>query len=308
VALVLCLPGAASAFALFPEYAGGTVAETLSQAARWSSLTGLSDGIQVGIAPGVGAALAVSGDELADVEDAIVQGILAWESPALQLDVTLDASGTAEGADAGFEIDVFAVGSDHPLFVANPDAFTGLAVPAVDWFADRPFTNGASAPGYGITGADVYFNVDSFQFLAILGDQRLDVLTRVAIHELGHALGLGHPNQFTNYDTNTNPLDEMPIDPSDPFASVIVSPYFDQAAIMSNEPCGPSPTAPCPAVFFTQLGPDERGGLAVLYPVALPEPATGALLGLGVAAAALRPRGGGRGRARARALRRPAGP
>lgn len=279
LALVVVSPASARAFSLFPEFGGSSVSDTLSRAARWSSVTGLSDGIQVGIAPGVGEALAVDGDVVADVEQAILDGVAAWESPVLGFDIVLDAPGTVEGPALGNEIDVFAVPGSHPLFQANPQAFTGLAVPQVDFFADRPFTNGQSAPGYGISGADIYFNIDSFQLLAVLGVQRLDVLTRVTIHELGHALGFGHVNETTNYDTNTNPFDPMMVDPDDPFANVIVSPFFDQETVMSNEPCGPNPTAPCPGVFFTSLGNDELGGRDVLYPVSsVPEPRTGLLL------------------------------
>jgi hypothetical protein len=279
----LLLPARAGAFALFPELGVGPPSTVLEQAARWSAATGLSDGLQVGIGPGMIEALMVEGDQAAAVEAAIVDGILAWESPALTFDITLDAAGTAEGPDSGFEIDVFAVAGDHPVFVANPQAFTGLAVPSVSYLDDRPLTNGQASSGYAITGADLYLNIDSFQLLALLGAGRLDVLTRVVIHELGHALGFGHPNEATNYDTDSDPTNPMEIDPHDPFAGVLVSANFDTETIMSNQPCGPNPTLPCAAVFYTSLGPDELGGRAVLYPV-VPEPSTGALLALGLAA------------------------
>ena len=283
----------AAGFSLFPELSSGTPAQVLSAAARWSSVTGLGNGIQVGVSPGLGAALAVPGDAVGDVEQAFLDGILAWQSPVLDFDIIPDAMGTLEGPDSGFEIDVFAVPATHPLFVANPQAFGGLAVPSVSFFDDRPFTNGTSAPGYGITGADIYFNIDFFQFLAVLGDGRLDVLTRITIHEFGHALGFGHPNEVTNYDTNSDPLDAMVIDPNDPFAGVGASPFFDLGTIMSNEPCGPNPTEACPAVFFTSLGNDELGGRDVLYPVPVPEASTGALLWLGMLIAAGARRGVG---------------
>jgi hypothetical protein len=282
ILLGLGVPLPAHGFSLFPGHPEGPTALVMAQAARWSSVTGLDDGLQVGIAPGVAEALQAPGDDLADVEQAIVDGIHAWHSPVLDFDVTLDAAAAAEGPDDGLEIDFFAVAGDHPLFLQNPQAFTGLSVPSISFFLDRPLTNGQQSSGYGITGADIYFNIDTWQLLAPLGAPRLEILTRVTIHELGHALGFGHPNEGTNYDTNTNPLDAMVIDPNDPFSDLIVSPFFDQEAIMSNEPCGPNPTSACPAVFFTSLGNDEFGGRDVLYPVVVPEPGSGALLLLGL--------------------------
>ncbi len=260
----------------------------LSEAARWSSVTGLDDGIQVGIAPGVGAALAVPRDAIADVEQAILDGVRAWQSPALGFDIVLDAPGLVEGPDSGFEIDVFAVPGTHPIFVANPQAFGGVAIPSISLFADRPFTNGTSARGFGITGADIFLNIDFFQLLGALPSGRLDVLTRITIHEFGHALGFGHPNESTNYDTNSDPLDVMQIDPNDPFAGLAPSLFVDGETIMSNQPCGPNPTSACPAVFFTSLRNDDRAARDVLYPVLVPEASTGSLLWLGMLVAGAR--------------------
>jgi len=88
----------------------------------------------------------------------------------------------------------------------------------------------------------------------------------------------------------------MPIDPADPFAGLQVSLNTDGAAILSNRPCGEPLAGACPALFFTSLRNDDRGGRAVLYPnpasavPALLAPGTAllALLLLGAAAQALR--------------------
>ena len=276
----------ADAFGLFPELGGQSVQETMERAARWSSVTGLADGIQVGIEPGLAGQLQAPGEELVDIEAAVVRGIEAWESPVLDFDIILDAAGTVEGAEIGFEIDLFAVLDSHSMFSDN--TFFGRAVPSVDFFEDRPLTNGQSFDGWAVTGADVFLNIDMLLLLAPLGDARLDVLTRTLIHEVGHALGLGHPNAEnpfvaqTNFDTDMDPLNEMVIDPLDPFANLIVSTNPDETTIMSNTPCGPNPVAPCPAVFFAELRPDDRGGRDVLYPI--PEPGTALLLVSGLVA------------------------
>lgn len=107
------------------------------------------------------------------------------------------------------------------------------------------------------------------------------------MHEIGHALGLGHastaePNgSATVYDTDDDPFNPMVIDPADPFADLIVATNTDDTAIMSNRPCGWPITAACPALFYTTLQNDDLGGRDVLYPI--PEPTMALLLAVGLA-------------------------
>jgi hypothetical protein len=82
------------------------------------------------------------------------------------------------------------------------------------------------------------------------------------MHEIGHALGFGHPNVFAafNYDTDDDPLNPMVIDPGDPLADLMLSPNPNVNAVMSNFP------NMLEALLLTALTNDELGGRDALYP------------------------------------------
>lgn len=288
----------ASPAAGFSLLEGGTTdpQQSLIDAARWAPSTGLSDGIQVGVEPGFATELgATNAAEEALVYQAVIDGITAWENPALAFDVTLEASGVEEGSLVGLEIDLFAVPGTHPFFAGT--GLFGIAVPFVAFDPNRTLTNGQLLPGNAIFSADVYINVtNATRLAAILGltaEEQLAALTRLVMHEVGHAIGLGHPNVGIHYDTDLDPTNPMPIDPNDPFAALILSPIWNQGAVMSNQPCGPVLGA-CEALFFTSPTNDDIGGRDALYPV-LPEPGSALLLGVASFAALARGRGRGRG-------------
>lgn len=284
----------ASAFSIFTNTVGSTVQETLASAARWSSLSGLDDGIQVGIQSDFAVALNLAPGQPSLVENRVRDAFEAWENSALHFDLT-NSTDVAEGTSAGFEIDLFAVRNSHAVFASN-DFFGFADVDSNAFSNSRPLTNGQITPGYSITGVDIYLNIDNFAFLAPLGQAtQLDVMTRVLIHEIGHGIGLGHPNGDNpfgaqpNYDTDTDPLNEMPIDPGDPFAMLAASNFRDPQAIMSNTPCGIPATAFCAASAFTSLQYDDIGGRDTLYPV-IPEPSTAVLVSFGLIVLGLRRR------------------
>jgi len=245
-------------------------------AARWNAVAGPEGAVvTVDVAIEETAAeeltLAVTGGtdpvDVAAAQASIAASFAAWASPVLRFNVII--GGAVEGTTVGSDIDVFAVPSTHPVFGGTP--FFGVTFAHTGFNATRLLTNGTTLGGTVIDGADIYLNVDRIALIApIFTDaQRPRALQRLMTHEVGHALGLHHPNEYSsfNLDTDTDPLNRMIIDPVAPFDDLVTSTAIEPNSIMSNLPAA-LPTA----LTYTTLRFDERGGRDVLYPSPIPAP------------------------------------
>lgn len=249
----------------------------LRETPRWNAEpyrgTGLHDGIQVGVEPGLANAFGLEPAEVTLLEQAILAAFAAWESPVLRFDVNLDAPvvrGTQPGE--GFEIDVLALPGDDPLFAGSE--FFGRASSSADFVAGRLLTNGQRTDGLVIVGGDIYLNVDNIlafrDVFALTPEQRAAAFQRLLMHEIGHLLALGHPNDLVGdgIDSDDDPLSPVVVDPCDVEAGLRFSFFFDRDAVMSNAPT-------LAGILVTAPRPDDAAGRDVLYPVAPPGVACG---------------------------------
>lgn len=273
VVLSLLVPAVAAAFV--PIYLDPVTS------ARWDAAphaptggAGLHDGIQVAIEPGLAETLitaslgSVGPGDVADLEASIRAAFAAWESPVLAFTIAFDGP-VDRGTDVGQELDVFVVPGTDPAFTST-GAIAGVTFFSPEDVPDRLLTNGTTLAGLAYDRTDIFLNSTNIAVFAGIFPTRaekLAALQRLLMHEIGHALGLGHPNEFpgSNYDTDGDPSNPMVLDPVDPLAGLILSPSVDPDAVMSNLPA----TLPG-ALVFTALRNDELGGRDALYP-ALPD-------------------------------------
>ena len=182
-------------FKLYPLHSGlidANVAQTLG---KWRNGRGLEDGIQVGVDASIATDLgAVTPAEVALVEQAILAGFQPWENGTLKFDITFGASVTKDPT-TGFEIELLAVPQSDPAFAGTFGSFGIVDADIVVELLSVPFL----ADWTTFLGADIYLNIDVILGVSPLLTQQeqLDALTRLVMHEVGHAIGLGHPDFLT---------------------------------------------------------------------------------------------------------------
>ena len=126
-------------------------------------------------------------------------------------------------------------------------------------------TNGQTVEGETITSADIVLNAETcFFFNALEPIPECNHFQSVILHEVGHALGLGHPDELKerNLDTDGSPATLIAIDCEQPGLDLKASSSLDRNAAMNGYAGKAAPVL--------NLTADDRSGLNFLYPPCTP--------------------------------------
>ena len=257
--------------------------DDLGAAARWSNVPGslalqgvrgLGGGIEYAVAAEFCAAISrrfidVPRPSCAQLEEALRRAMERWAGahPVLRYtNVTSRIAAQLPSAETrepwrgvGAEIDFFAVDPETYPKISGLGAWTTLYALSTEPLG----TNGRALPGSTITSADIVFNTRSCYHLDPgLAGSGCNHFESLALHEVGHTLDLQHPSQYRsrNFDSDTNPINPIPIDCQDPQRGLRLSPVIDERAVM-NRGLG----EPMPVIFA--LTNDDIGGRNFHYPI-----------------------------------------
>ena len=257
VALLFALVLPAAAFVVEgPRKSGISALEHLATAPRWansdsallqSGERGLGGGLEYVVDDSICRMNFVDGANCAARSEAIRDALDQWASghPSIWfVDVTGQIAPSFPLAAAGetgqgSEIDFFAsTAEEFPVF--RNSQTTGYTL-----FYERPqasmeLTNGnvLSGPIGVIESADVRLNADRCYYLdAAQAVEQCVHFPSLLLHEISHALGIGHPEEkvHLNLDTDQIPGNEIVIDCDAPSNGLMVATEYDGAAVAHGQ-------------------------------------------------------------------------
>ena len=259
LAFIAILLGTAAAHAFVvegPREPASSASEHLDHAPRWglsrgslleTDERGLGGGLEYAIDETICQMRFIDGSTCAQIEQSLREALDHWGSGHPSLNFT-DITGRVTpnfplaalaSSGQGAEIDFFgATPVDFPIF-RNPGT-TGYTL-----FYERPqasmvLTNGhmSAGPIGRIESADVRFNAALCYYIDT--EQAVDSCVHfpsLVLHEISHALGIGHPEDNVRYnlDTDRLPGNEIPINCNAPGEGLIVSFDYDGAALAHGQ-------------------------------------------------------------------------
>lgn len=155
----------------------------------------------------------------------------------------------------GAEIDIFAKTPKEYPKVRRVGAWAQF------WYlyADPVSTNGRVISGNTMTSVDIVFNLDACYFMNPESGRRgCNHFGSILLHEIGHALGLAHPNESRERNFRLRSTTTQ-IDCRSPEKAFVLSRRIDRRAVMNTSSGRSTPVR-------TELTKDDRAGRDFLYP------------------------------------------